>query len=485
MKDNILNKKVLKLIAICCGVGLFTIFIFYVIYCFQNKKEFCNFNISLSKDNVTRLSRNQISKFDFFFKPEVIKIKDSLGEEFDQALFYFDNIKNVELDWTLALPIFGPPLSVKKAGSVSFLMDDLNHYTSHNGDPKLRDAIKKKLEKDGIKLKEKNIVVSTSIFEILKDLYSILNWTPKHSILIPVPAFGQHPYQAVHCNMKVHFLNVTQESGWKITPEDLDKTLTLTKPTMFLFTNPVNPTGVVYNKEEVEKLAAILKKHQILVISDEIFKDVLLDKNQQPFSIGAVEGMENLTITLSGLGKSMGLVGLRLSYGCIPDWLIGKLPEPSSGISKPVEKAAIYALQDNFENQEYLQMSMRGYNKRLKIIKEFVINMDRELNKKFNIDIFNAGFFIKLYIEPKATNVVLVSFQGLKGKYSDKKQINSSVDLAFYILEKTGIALTPGEVFLIKGEKMVLRIPLAAQNLDLGLERIRKALLELKTKESY
>jgi aspartate aminotransferase len=221
------------------------------------------------------------------------------------------------------------------------------------------------------------------------------------------------------------------------------------------------------------------------VISDEIFKDVLLDKNQQPFSIGAVEGMENLTITLSGLGKSMGLVGLRLSYGCIPDWLIGKLPEPSSGISKPVEKAAIYALQDTFENQEYLQMSMREYNKRLKIIKQFVINMDRELNKKFNIDILNAGFFIKLYIEPKATNVALVSFQGLKGKYSDKKQINSSVDLAFYILEKTGVALTPGEVFLIKGEKMVLRIPLAAQNLDLGLERIRKALLELKTKESY
>ena len=449
----------------------------------QEKPLFPYNNINKNvKSDLNKLNkekeRQKIQNLKVLIKPD-LDLKKELGNSFFDSINYLSNIKNTTFDWTSALPISPPPVSVKKAGAQSFLFDDLHHYSPSNGDYELRKAIISKFRKDGIKADHNNILVHTSVFEILENIYFTVNWAANDSILIPVPTFGYYASQAAYHKIKVQFIKTSQQSNWKINSKDLDEALQKTKSKIFLFTNPVNPTGVVYTKEEVEKLAQVFKKHGTIVIADEIFKDIILKGEQTPFSIGAIEGMEDLTITLNGVGKSMGLAGLRVSYAHVPHWLITKLPKPLCGLSKPAEKAAIEALKDNLENRTYFKKVKQKYIEKTDTIKTYLKIIDKELNRKFTNKSSVAGSFAKLYLEAYSTNVALLQFPGVKGKFTHDKQINTSLDLAYYLYEKAGVALVPGEASFIEGKEMVLRIPLSAKNLKEGLAKIKTALLHL------
>ena len=155
------------------------------------------------------------------------------------------------------------------------------------------------------------------------------------------------------------------------------------------------------------------------------------------------------------------------------------MPKPLCGLSKPAEKAAIEALKDNLENRTYLKKAKQKYIEKTDTIKTYLKIIDKELNRKFTNKSSVAGSFAKLYLEPYSTNVALLQFPGVKGKFTPDKQINTSLDLAYYLYEKAGVALVPGEVSFIEGKEMVLRIPLSAKNLKEGLAKIKTALLHL------
>lgn len=410
-------------------------------------------------------------------KPK-IDLKSKFGRAFNESMDYLHNINSNMVDWTSAVPLFSPPFSVRQAGSYSFLYDNLEHYSQYNGDIELRNAIIKRFNRDNISnINSENIVVHTSVFEILDAIYDSLKLDINDSILIPTPTFGYYVLQASKHNIKVDFIHALQKTGWKIQPDALDKALTKTKAKIFLFTNPVNPTGVVYTKEEVEKLAKVLKKHKTLVLSDEVFKDILLCEDQKPYSIGAVEGMGDLTVTLNGVGKSMGLAGLRVSFASMPSWLQQVLYKPLCGLSKPAEKAATAALQNTDENCHYLKHASFAYKEKLNQVKALTKALDKDLRHKF--DPYSTHDIACLYVEPQAANVALVSFPGIKGKIYGSCRIETGVQLASYLAQHAGVALVPGEASFFSGHEMVLRIPLSAPNLKQGFEKIKKALLQL------
>lgn len=436
------------------------------------------------KDSTVTKSWNEPADITYLksFLKSPANLEQKVGESFYASLNYLRGIKNADVDWTSALPILPPSYSIRKAGANSFLFDDLHHYSPYNGHPALRKAIQDRLQRDGIKAEEENIIVHTSVFEIVEGIYSSLDLTADDSILIATPTFGYYASQASKCPAKIHFIKASKKSAWKICPKELDMMLTQTKAKIFLFANPVNPTGVVYTKQEIAELAAVLKKHRTLVISDEIFKDVVLNDTQPPFSIGAVEGMENFTITLNGVGKSMGLAGLRISYGHVPSWLMERLPKPLCGLSISAEKAAVQALKNTEENHQYLEKTTALYKKKIESIKNLVSQTNQELHEKFKMSLHHLGHskdFVKVYIEPKATNVVLLSFSGLQGKSFENEHIQTSLQLAKYLYKKAGVAMVPGEASFIEGKEMVLRIPLAAKNLNEGFMKIKNALLQL------
>lgn len=469
--------KTITIVSICIG---------YSIYLYQNLPirsviEHANTTLFLNKNNrFAKESRHKKPLHPSALIKREIDIKSTLGVNYAESINYLHNIKHNTIDWTSALPLFSPPYAVRKAGAYSFLHDNLEHYSTYNGDQELRKAIIDKFHRDRIfNINEENIIVHTSVFEIIDAIYDALKLSTDESILIPTPTFGYYASQANKHNIKVKFISATQKTGWKIQPHDLDEALTQTNAKIFLFTNPVNPTGAVYTKEEVEKLANILKKHKTLVLSDEVFKDILLYDDQKPYSIGAVDGMKDLTVTLNGVGKSMGLAGLRVSYACMPEWLNKALSKPLCGLSKPAEKAAAVALQDTEENHKYLKQTAYSYKERLQTIKSLTKSIDKVLRHKFNPYSSKEDHFARLYIEPKATNVVLLSFPGIKGKFFGSHKIETGLQLASYLAQNAGVALVPGEASFMGEHEMILRIPLAANNLKQGFEKIKKALLQL------
>lgn len=478
-RPKIKLSTLLTIIIICATCGILKNFL----YNLSLQYKLCQSSIMSSKVNTScvinrLLKEKEISYIKDFFKPST-NLEAYLGKSFADSLDYLHKLKGINLDWTSATPIFSPPFGVRKAGAHSFLYDHLNHYSPDNGNAQLRQAIIERFKRDGINASNDNILVHTSIFEILECIYSSLNLFRINTILIPTPNFGYYASQALNHGLIVKFISTSKESNWKINPIELDNVLTKTRSKIFLFNNPVNPTGAIYTKEELTDLAKVLKKHRVLVIADEIFKDIILDSSEQPFSIGAVDGMADLTITMNGVGKSMGLAGLRVSYAYVPDLVVEKIRKPLCGMSKPAEQAAIQALQNNHENHLYLQSAINEYKKRVKLIKNFITLIDQDLSKKFASKFPQDGFFAKLYSSPNSTNVVLLQFAGLRGKFNGNKQINSSLDLANYISKDGKIALVPGEASFIEGKEMVVRIPLSARNLESGLRAIRKVLLKL------
>lgn len=398
-----------------------------------------------------------------------------LGKDFCQSITFFDAITSEHLNWTVATPLQPPTPTIRQAGAKSFIEDDIHRYTHENGHPDLIRLIKEKFMRQGLNVDQGAVVIDTSIFHIISQFLSLLDWTNDDVVLLPVPTFGQEPYLLAQHNIQFRTVAGKEENSGKISPEDLDRALTESRAKVFLLTNPVNPTGAVYSRNELVRLAQVFRKHGTFVISDEIFSDLVLSPRHHHTSIGSLEGMDELVITLNGIGKSKGLAGLRLSYGLIPSWLLPHWREPICGISAPIEKAAMEALKENRENEEYQHNLKVRYRERLAIIKRHVTNLETQLQRKRP----SSVPYIQLYGEPVATNMCLLRFPGLHRALAGDHIITSGNDLAVYLLNEAGVALAPGEIFYVPDEKITLRITLSAQNLDEGFERISKAIMNL------
>lgn len=254
----------------------------------------------------------------------------------------------------------------------------------------------------------------------------------------------------------------------------MDTALKEVQPKILLFTNPVNPTGVFYNKKEIEDLASVIKKYKVFAIADEIFSEINFSNTNKPYSLAAAPGMSDRTITLSGIGKSR---GIRFSFACSPTNLISALP--TSGMLMPIQVAAKEVLKDSEENDIYIKGSIDKYKQHINFILDKIDHMNKVMNSYYK----TSGFiYVKPYIIPDSTNIFLLSFSGIKGKKIGSRKINSSLELAEYLATHAGVATVPGEAFFIDGDEIVIRIPISVSKdeLNLGLNKILNSLISKK-----
>lgn len=398
-----------------------------------------------------------------------------LGKDFCSSINFFEAIKPEHLDWTVAMPLQGPAAGIRQAGAEAFLQDDLHHYTNEEGHPDLVRLIQDKFISQGLRADHGQVVIDNSLFHIISKFLSLLDWKEGDVVLLPVPTFGQHPYLLAQHNIPFAMVPGKAKNSGKITPEDLDQALTKSSAKVFIFTNPLNPTGAVYSRGELIELARVLRKHGTFVISDEIFSDLVLTPTHQHTSLGSLEGMDEYVLTLNGIGKSKGLAGLRFSYGLIPSWLSAYWPEPICGISAPIEKAAISALKVSYENEVYQNELKAKYRERLARVKNHVLQLESQLQLKRP----SSVPYIEVYGDPVATNVCLLRFPGLYRAVSGDHLITSGNDLALYLLSHAGVALSPGEIFYVPDDRITLRITLSAKKLDEGFKKISTAIMNL------
>ncbi|MBO3458820.1 pyridoxal phosphate-dependent aminotransferase [Aetokthonos hydrillicola Thurmond2011] len=209
-------------------------------------------------------------------------------------------------------PDFDTPEHVKAAAQKA-LDEGKTKYGPEAGEPKLREAIARKLKNDnGLDYKAENVIVTNggkhSLFDLILALIE-----PGDEVIIPAPYWVSYPEMVTIAGGKSIIVKTEASTGYKITPEQLRKSIT-PQTKLFVFNSPSNPTGMVYTPDEIKALAEVVVDADILVVSDEIYEKILYD-GVKHVSIGSLgEEIFKRTIISNGFAKGYSMTGWRLGY---------------------------------------------------------------------------------------------------------------------------------------------------------------------------
>jgi aspartate aminotransferase len=209
-------------------------------------------------------------------------------------------------------PDFATPAHIIAAAQKA-LDEGKTKYGPAAGEPKLRDAIARKLrEENGLCYAAENVIVTNGGKHSLYQLMMVLI-EPGDEVIIPAPYWLSYPEMAKLAGGTPVIVPTDASTGYKITPDQLRASITA-KTKLFVLNSPSNPTGMVYTPAEVKALAEVVVEADILVVSDEIYEKILYD-DAEHLSIGAV-GPEifDRTIISNGFAKAFSMTGWRLGY---------------------------------------------------------------------------------------------------------------------------------------------------------------------------
>ena len=387
-----------------------------------------------------------------FNEPETLKMA-KLGREL--------RAQGIDVvDLSVGEPDFNTPEHIKEAAKKA-IDENWSHYTPVPGYLELREAICRKLLRDNnLTYTPQQIVVSTGAKQSIANvMLSILD--DEDEIIIPTPYWVSYSEIARFGRGKVVFIHTTMETGFKLTPEQLEASIT-PKTKLFIFSSPCNPTGAVYTKDELEALANVFRKYpSIFIISDEIYEyiDYANDGGGGHQSIAQFDDLKNRIIIVNGLSKGFAMTGWRLGYIAAPAE-IAKACEKiqgqfTSGTNSIAQRAAITAL-DSPLSSTY------------EMVKEFKLRKQRVMELLKDI----PG--IK-YTEPDGAFYIFPEVKSYYGKKAGSEVINNASDLCMYLLNTAHVSTVSGDAF---GEPSCIRISFAnnMKNIEEGLKRIKKGL---------
>src|SRR6201990_3088947 len=238
-----------------------------------------------------------------FSEPETLKMA-KLGREL--------RAKGIDvIDLSLGEPDFDTPEHIKDAAKKA-IDDNWSHYTPVAGYPDLREAVCTKFKRDNnLDYKPENIVVSTGAKQSLANVILALV-DDGDEVIIPTPYWVTYSELVKIARGKVVEVHTSLESGFKVTPAQLEKAIT-PKTRVFLFSSPCNPSGAVYSKSELAALAEVFRKHpEVTILSDEIYEYInFVGKNE---SIAQFSEIKDRVVIVNGLSKGFAMTGWRLGY---------------------------------------------------------------------------------------------------------------------------------------------------------------------------
>lgn len=237
---------------------------------------------------------------------------------------FFDIVSEMKDAISLGIgePDFVTPWAIREAGIYS-LEKGYTHYTSNWGLAELRQeiAIYQK-RKYGLEFDPKTEIIVTVGGSEAIDLALRALTGPGDEVIIPEPCFVSYKPCAVLTGATPVTVSLRKEDGFKLTPELLKSKLT-EKTKVLLIGFPSNPTGAIMEKEDLEKIAAVVKDRDIVVISDEIYSELTYKGSH--VSIASLPGMKERTIVINGFSKAFAMTGWRMGYVCGPAAVIAAM----------------------------------------------------------------------------------------------------------------------------------------------------------------
>lgn len=212
-------------------------------------------------------------------------------------------------------PDFDTPRFIVDAG-VHALQHGRTHYTPAAGIMELRRAIAENVQRTrGVAVQPENVVVTPGAKPIM--FFSLLALIdPQDEVIYPNPGFPIYESVIEFSGANAMPLPLQEERGFRFDISDLEKLIT-PRTRVLVLNSPQNPTGGVLTREDVKAIAALARRHDLLVLSDEIYKDILYEGEH--VSILSEPGMQERTILLDGFSKTFAMTGWRLGYGVMPE----------------------------------------------------------------------------------------------------------------------------------------------------------------------
>ncbi len=357
-------------------------------------------------------------------------------------------------------PDFDTPDNIKEA-AIKAIKDGFTKYTPVGGIDPLKDAVIEKFRKDNnLEYARDEIIVSCgakhSLYNIAQALYG-----QGDEVIIPSPYWVSYPDQVILNDAMPVFVKTYEKDKFMLKPDALESHITK-KTKAIILNSPSNPTGLTYDKKTIEGIAEIALKHNLYVISDEIYEKLTYDGFTHISIASLSSETKARTLVVNGLSKAYAMTGWRIGYTAGPKDIIRAMTNiQSQSTSNPAsisQKAAVEALTGP---QNFIKTMLSEFDRRRK----FLVS---ELNSIPGISCLTpTGAF---YAFPNTSK--------LYGKHAEGHKVSSSSELALYLLEKASVALVPGDAF---GDNDYIRLSYATsmENIKKGAERIKEAVNKL------
>lgn len=357
-------------------------------------------------------------------------------------------------------PDFNTPDHIKEAAKKA-IEENYSRYSPVAGYPVLRNAIVEKLkDENSLAYKAEEIVVSNGAKQCVSNALLALV-SPGEEVIIPAPYWVSYPQMVLMADATPVIVEADFAQDFKITPAQLEEAIT-PKTRALILCSPSNPTGSVYSAEELEALAAVLRKHEgIYVVSDEIYEHINYIGHHA--SIASCEGMKDRTVVINGVSKAYAMTGWRIGFLAAPA-AIAKACSKLQGqyTSGPCSVSQMAATEAFAGDQTCVEEMRRAFERR----KNLIVQLSKKV-PGFEVNNPQGAF----YLFPKCSSYF--------GKSDGERTINDSMDFALFLLEVAHVATVGGAAF---GSPECFRMSYATsdENIVEALRRIKEALETLK-----
>ena len=358
-------------------------------------------------------------------------------------------------------PDFDTPKHIREAG-IKAIEEGYTRYTPASGTAELKQAIVDKFKKDNnLSYKPSQIVVSSGAKQSLDNAFrAVLN--PGDEVIVGSPYWVSYPEMIRLSDGVPVIVETKEEEFFKFNIDTLEKVVT-EKTKAMIINSPSNPTGAIYSKEELEKIAEFAQKHDIIIISDEIYEKLIYGTEVHTSIASISEDAYNRTIVINGVSKAYAMTGWRIGYAAANEKIASLMSNiQSHTTSNPCsisQHASLAALKGD-------QSPVVEMNKEFERRRDFMVERVNTIN---NLSC----------VKPDGAFYVMVNISKVLGKKIEGKVIENSFVFGDLLLEKEKVAVVPGVAF---GADEFIRLSYATsmENIKEGLDRIEKFVGDLK-----
>ena len=364
------------------------------------------------------------------------------------------------IDFASGEPDFDTPEPVKAAAEAA-IRAGFTKYTPSSGIDELRAAIVDKLkDEQGLQYDKSQILVSCGAKHSLYNVAEAL-LEAGDELIIPVPFWVSYQDQTLLNDATPVLLQTQERDGYTISQEALEAVIT-PRTKAIIVNSPCNPTGATYDRNTLERIAAVALRHDLVIISDEIYEKVLYDGVQHISIASLSPEVAARTVVINGVSKAYAMTGWRIGYAAGPKPLLTAMANiQSQSTSNPCsisQKAAVAALR---LGNPFTTVMVAEFDRRRRLMVE-------RLNKM-------PGMTCRM---PTGAFYAFPNVSGLLTKRWNNQPIGSAANLATFLLNEAQVALVPGEPF---GSDVHIRLSYATsmEAIERGLTRIEAAIRRL------